>query len=556
MNGMKKIIFLLILASGEGSLTAKRLTFAVFGDNRGDNPPEQPPVFSQMLKEMNLFMPAFGFNTGDMILGYTSDSALIEREWDVYDSVTSVFKSHIFHVPGNHDIWDSVSYRIYRRRFGPTYFAFDTLGSLFIVLNSDEPGYRETISPPQLKWFKKLLARSRGKYDHIFVFIHRPLFWETATAKWWMDEIHPMLVKAGVDAVFAGHWHVYEADTVDGIWYAVSGGAGAHIGRYPEAGYFYHYLIVTVDGDSFSWAVIKPGNVHPPDVVTYQQAHDHWFARSFMVSNPWVFSDRDSGRFCIKVRNLLQGEREFHFRWDENGWKIQPETVSVSLPSDSQTTLCFDYIRGRRMPVLTYSLNFYDTMTTTIYKNMDFAWEKVVFRQPAMSTISVNADWCRNIHGHNDFSGKIGIQWENNGLHFVADIMDDSNYVLRDSMKRTLGDAMVIAFDTDDPFDRYDSSGIYTSFIFVPDPNSPLVERRYAIPLDGLWPVDSVRFSVTRTDTSTTYDIFLPWQTFSTTRVDAIFTRILLFENDGKRRKCVIKLNRGYGMLRFAPGKY
>ena len=551
INDMKKLTLFAVLILSIANAYAERFDFAVFGDNRGDRPPEQPPVFSKMLEEMNLFRPIFGFNTGDMILGYTDDSALIEREWDVYDSVTAIFKSPIYHVPGNHDIWDSVSYRIYRRRFGRTYYAFDTLGSLFIVLNSDEPGYREIISPPQLEWFRKLLERARGRYRHIFVFIHRPLFWETKTSKWWMENIHPMLKRAGVDVVFAGHWHVYEADEIDGIRYVVSGGAGAHIGRYPEAGYFYHYLIVMVDGDSVSWAVIKPGNVMPPSVVTYQQAHDHWFARTFMVSTPWVFSDRDSGRLCVKVRNLLKGDRVLNFRWEPKDWRFEPESVRLHLREGQARALCFDYVKGHKVPNLLYSLVFYDSLSTTISRRMDFAWEADVPERPGEFSIHVEPSWCRSIKGHDDFSADIAVQWDSAGLHIVAKVVDDSNYTLVDSMKRTLGDAMVVAFDTDDPFDRYDSSGAYTSFIFVPVVDSPLVERRYAVPPNGLWPADSVHFSVSRADSVTGYDIRLPWKTFTPTHRDSFFVRILLFENDGEGRKCVIKVNRGYGLLRL-----
>ncbi len=532
------------------------MTFTVFGDNRGDRPPEQPPVFSRILSEMNYLRPAFGFNTGDMILGYTDDSALIEREWEVYDSVTRIFKSPIYHVPGNHDIWDSVSYRIYRRRFGPTYYAFDTLGSLFIVLNSDEPGYRETISPEQFKWLKKLLKHAKGRYRHIFLFIHRPLFWETKTASWWREKVHPMLKEAGVEIVFAGHWHVYEYGMMDGIKYVVSGGAGAHIGKYPEAGYFYHYLLVIVDGDSVSWAVIKPGNVEPESVITYAQAHDHWFARSFMVSDPWIFEDRDSGQLCINVRNLLEGKKNMAFWWKSGDWKIEPESSSVSLQPGDSVRLCFRYVRGHGTPTLLYSLHFHDTLTTTISKRLNYAWESYVPQPPAAMKIHVEPSWCRSIHGHDDFSATISTQWAHDGVSFRFHVVDDSNYTLIDSMKRTIGDAVVIAFDTDNPFDRHDSSGIYTSFIFVPDPKSPLVERRYAVPDSGLWPADSVRFAVSRDDSSTNYDIFLPWKTFAHGELDSVFTRILLFENDGRGRKCVIKVRRGYGLLKFQRGKY
>jgi hypothetical protein len=55
----------------------------------------------------------------------------------------------------------------------------------------------------QLNFLKAELARS-GAWDHTFVVMHHMLYWKE-DARWWR-EVHPLLVQAGVTAVFAGDY--------------------------------------------------------------------------------------------------------------------------------------------------------------------------------------------------------------------------------------------------------------------------------------------------------------------------------------------------------------
>src|SRR6185369_8671449 len=98
--------------------SAQPFTFAVFGDNRGDESGEQPPAFSQLLEAINHRNPAFVLDTGDMIYGHTRDEEQLREQWRIYTAAAKRLRPLLFHVPGNHDIWNSWSPRIYRELWG------------------------------------------------------------------------------------------------------------------------------------------------------------------------------------------------------------------------------------------------------------------------------------------------------------------------------------------------------------------------------------------------------------------------------------------------------
>ena len=56
--------------------------------------------------------------------------------------------------------------------------------------------------------------------------------------------------------VFTGHDHLYLRKTVDGIPHIIAGGGGAPLYANEKDGGFYHFIVVTVDGDKVSAEVI------------------------------------------------------------------------------------------------------------------------------------------------------------------------------------------------------------------------------------------------------------------------------------------------------------
>jgi len=202
--------------------TGDRFTFCVIGDTRV---PGLAEIFPQNLREMNLLAPAFIIDVGDLIPGHTGVNA-INRQWDDFARVCAASQVPLVPVVGNHDVWDWQSRAIYRQRI------------------------------------KEDLEASRSA-AHIFVFMHKPI-WSYDTN--WLSEVHPLLAKYPVRAVFAGHEHVYRKDVVDDIPCFITGGGGAELGG--GEGGFYHFMHVSVKGERVSFAVVKTGGIAGEEIVT------------------------------------------------------------------------------------------------------------------------------------------------------------------------------------------------------------------------------------------------------------------------------------------------
>lgn len=248
-----------------------RWTFVVIGDTRHFLPVVQSPGFIKALPEINTLHPDLAIDIGDLILGYSKDDALINREWDAYFKLIERATEPFFSVVGNHDVSTPEHKKIFTRRVGPMYYSFTYGPALFLCLATEEPGYIGKIGPTQLAWIRNQLSANKTA-RMLFVFMHEPL-WAQDPKGW--EPVHQLLkaYPAVTKDVFAGHWHVYtEYPERDGVRYTITGGGGAEIGDQPRKGDFHHFLFVQVKGDHASWSVIHTGGIDPPNIVTSQQA--------------------------------------------------------------------------------------------------------------------------------------------------------------------------------------------------------------------------------------------------------------------------------------------
>jgi len=237
-----------------------KFTFIVMGDNRsGDD------IYRKIISLAMERKPDFIVNTGDMIAtpGNKEDWA---RFWDMSKPITVPY----FLTVGNHDANPRVLFS--EKRFieqvdlpgNELYYSFVAGNSLFVVLDSYRVGHERRINGEQLTWLEGILLTSDKK--HKFVFLHHPLYTDPGKghhAGDCLDE-HPkdrdrleaLFVKAKVDAVFAGHEHFYQRKTIDGITHIITGGGGAPMYLKDEEGGFFHFVLVTVDGDKVSGDVV------------------------------------------------------------------------------------------------------------------------------------------------------------------------------------------------------------------------------------------------------------------------------------------------------------
>ncbi len=309
-------------------------SFVIIGDTRTGI-----ETFQKQIDEINLLDPDMVIDVGDMVPGYAKKPAKIEAMWDEFDKIVSRFKVPLIMVHGNHDIWSPLSRKIYQRRYGKLYFSFDYKGVHFVALDSEvldsngKPTNR--ISDEQIKWLKNDLASHRNSRA-TFVFLHKPLWQDMHVAKGagehWFKDVHPILVKYGVSAVFAGHVHKYiKCPTSEGIAYYITGGGGAEMGNNPAQGDFHHYCLLKVRNNAWKMAVIKPGSVFPDTIVTEQE--NMMFSAGVSVVNIIAAGKPAAGELTITnssstktitVKIRPDSKSNSHF-------KIIPSTHSISI---------------------------------------------------------------------------------------------------------------------------------------------------------------------------------------------------------------------------------
>jgi 3',5'-cyclic AMP phosphodiesterase CpdA len=215
------------------------LSFAVLGDNRSN-----PAVFGRVLRQLNQDPSlAFAMVVGDMV-----DQGTLTQFHDFFKQIRSAVRLPFLTVVGNHDLGQNQDLTLYRKIFGPDYYAFQLGDYYFIVLNNN---LYTGMGEAQMAWLEGELRKSQG-YKTRLVFLHIPLFDPRGG-----DKHHCLPEAAGrqlaalfrqyrVSHIFAGHIHSYFSGAWEGVPYTITGGAGAPLyGTDPEH-FFHHFLKVTL----------------------------------------------------------------------------------------------------------------------------------------------------------------------------------------------------------------------------------------------------------------------------------------------------------------------
>ncbi|HTL04361.1 MAG TPA: metallophosphoesterase [Gemmatimonadales bacterium] len=214
------------VAAQPDSIARRPYSFAVLGHIRGEGDGLLNPKLGELLDHLRALHPDFVVLTGDIIWGdlfgggdgsdhaALPDTVKVKRQWDDVDSALATLHIPVYRVPGNHDISDLGTKRIWWQRYGAVPRVVERYGSRFVLLASawipaDQDTVRRLITRParldssQTSWLKSELAR-HGSWDHSFVLMHHLMWWEPNA--WWWKEIHPLLRPAGVATVFGGDY--------------------------------------------------------------------------------------------------------------------------------------------------------------------------------------------------------------------------------------------------------------------------------------------------------------------------------------------------------------
>ncbi len=335
--GAKTRCFLLLVLLAARPLVAGDFEFVVIGDTRPRFATDSFRIFEGLITRINELHPASVINLGDLIYGYGPPSK--GRQWTKYKQVIQEIQVPYHQVPGNHDTHSKEARRLYTRQFGRGYGSFEHGGCHFVLLDNTEEGHWGYLGPTQLAWLQNDLRRAQPGSS--FVFMHFPL-WELdriapAYHAFWLERLHPLFKETRVRAVFAGHFHSYGPSRVfDGIQYFISGGGGAELRPdYRKSGGQYHFLRVTVAGDTFALRVVTPrGELSDAEAD---------------VMGGVLFADRHSSRIGLKpgTRDLRQGiicgitlsnpypaalTGNAQWRLDASTFSVRPASFPIEIP--------------------------------------------------------------------------------------------------------------------------------------------------------------------------------------------------------------------------------
>ncbi len=224
-------------------------SFAVLGDNKNSF-----STFQDILHDLdaNRDRLAFAIDLGDLV--FDGERAKYRIFYNQIKDVQLPFLVAI----GNHDIREEGRAEYYEL-FGPFYYAFTVGNARFIVLDDAN---QVRLDPSQMEWLKEELEDARA-LSFIFVFLHiplrdpRPELSHSLGDEDQVEELLSLFRAYHVTRVFASHIHGYFTGEWEGVPYTITGGAGAELmGTDPEH-YFYHYMVVNVDGGEVTISVIR-----------------------------------------------------------------------------------------------------------------------------------------------------------------------------------------------------------------------------------------------------------------------------------------------------------
>lgn len=247
-------------------------TFAVLGDNRPrDGAIEQPPVYKQIIYELSKSTIAFVVSTGDIIDGHRSVQK-VRLQFKEFIKVSSQLTCSLYIAIGNHELSGREEVQqLYLELICPKlHYSFNYNFCHFIILDSESIEETGSISWPQLKRLVEDLKSVPPNTNHVFVFVHRPLFpigphlgRSLDAYPEERDELLKLFVRYKVDAVFCGHEHIYHKSVHNGVVQYITGGGGVplhkNFGKVKNyRGAFHHYLIVKVSPEKYEVEIKTP----------------------------------------------------------------------------------------------------------------------------------------------------------------------------------------------------------------------------------------------------------------------------------------------------------
>ncbi len=192
--------------------------FAVIGDS-GTGDRNQHEVAQRLVEYHRRYPFDFVIMLGDNIYG-TQQPRDFERKFEKPYGPLLEAGVEFYAALGNHDNPPEIYYKPFNMD-GKRYYTFTKGPIEFFVLDSNY------MDPRQLSWFEQQLKNSGKRWK--ICYFHHPLY--SSGKRHGSEEdlrelVEPLLVRYGVDVVFAGHEHFYErVKPQNGVAYFTAGGS-------------------------------------------------------------------------------------------------------------------------------------------------------------------------------------------------------------------------------------------------------------------------------------------------------------------------------------------
>jgi predicted phosphodiesterase len=192
--------------------------FAIIGDS-GTGSRSQYEIGTRMAHARQAFPFEFVIMLGDNLYGSERPQDFVKKFERPYEALLSA-KVAFYAALGNHDDPTQRYYKPFNMD-GERFYTFRKGDARFFVLDSNY------MDQPQLKWLEEQLSRSTDRWK--IAYFHHPLY--SSGGRHGSEDdlrllVEPILIKHGVDVVFAGHEHFYErVKPQKGIYYFTQGGS-------------------------------------------------------------------------------------------------------------------------------------------------------------------------------------------------------------------------------------------------------------------------------------------------------------------------------------------
>ena len=191
--------------------------FLAIGDT-GTGDRRQREVAAQIAKARQRFPFTFAIMMGDNLYGSERPQDYREKFEEPFKALLDA-KVEFYSSLGNHDDPNQRMYKPFNMN-GERYYTFKKGNVRFFALDSNY------FDRDQAAWLEKALAESKD--DWKICFFHHPLYSSGGRHGSELDlrkQLEPLLIKYGVQVVFAGHEHFYERiKPQKGITHFVNGG--------------------------------------------------------------------------------------------------------------------------------------------------------------------------------------------------------------------------------------------------------------------------------------------------------------------------------------------